>query len=399
MTVSEHDVGHMARALALAARGRGGTSPNPMVGCVVVRDGVVVGEGWHARAGGPHAEVVALAAAGESARGATAYVTLEPCCHTGRTGPCSEALLAAGVARVVIGRRDPNPRVDGGGIAALEARGVPCTSGVLEAACAELNRAFERWITTGTPWVTLKLATSLDGRIARAPGPGHAVTGPEAHAAMHALRSACDAVAVGSETALADDPRLTARGDFPGALPPLRVVFDSRLKVPRSARLYAAEPDAGASVAICALPEDHPRVTALRETGVIVISAGADGADGPRGAMGSTQAGRSSASAPGSSGQVSIPKALRALGSLQPSAVTSLLLEGGGGLAASFLAADLVDEVVLHQAPAFYGAEGVTACAPLPMARRGEPPVGRFRRVSSRPLGDDLEIVLRRLSQ
>jgi diaminohydroxyphosphoribosylaminopyrimidine deaminase/5-amino-6-(5-phosphoribosylamino)uracil reductase len=392
------DAHFMARALALAERGRGGTSPNPMVGAVLVRDGVVVGEGWHQRAGGPHAEVLALDAAGGAARGATAYVTLEPCCHHGRTGPCTDALIAAGVTRVVAGHRDPNPKVDGGGLAALRAAGIACEAGVLASACAELNRAFDRWITTGLPWVVLKLAMSLDGRIARRPGPGHAVTGPEAHAAVHALRAASDAVAVGSETALADDPRLTVRGDFPGHRPPLRVVFDSRLKVSRSARLYAPDPAAGRPVAVCALPPDHPRVREVEAAGVLVVSAPeTDPGRPPEPPGGPVARALGQEVAPGARlpSRVAIPAALRLLGGLAGGPVTSLLLEGGGGLAASFLAADLVDEIVTHVAPELYGAEGVAACAPLPMPGRAFGGA-RFVRASLRPLGADLEIVYRR---
>jgi diaminohydroxyphosphoribosylaminopyrimidine deaminase/5-amino-6-(5-phosphoribosylamino)uracil reductase len=395
---AELDARFMARALTLAERGRGGTSPNPMVGAVIVRDGAVVGEGWHRRAGGPHAEIEALAAAGAAARGGTAYVTLEPCCHTGRTGPCTEALVAAGVTRVVAGQRDPNPRVDGGGFAALSAAGVSCEAGVLEAACADLNRAFERWITTGLPWVVLKLALSLDGRLARRPGPGHAVTGPEAHAAVQALRAASDAVVVGSETALADDPRLTLRGEFPGARPPLRVVFDSRLKVSRSARLYAPDAAGGRPVAVCALPADHPRVREVTAAGVLVLSAPeTEPARAPEPAGGPVARALGHDAVPGARlpSRVAIPAALRLLGQLAETPVTSLLLEGGGGLAASFLAAGLVDEVVTHVAPEFYGAEGVAACAPLPLSGRAFPGA-RFRRASVRPLGDDLEVIYRR---
>ncbi len=360
---------HMARALELAARARGGTSPNPLVGCVIVKDGVVVGEGWHRRAGGPHAEIEALAVAGERARGATVYVTLEPCCHTGRTGPCSTALISAGVKAVVIARRDPNPRVAGGGVAALEAAGIVCETGLFEAEAAELNRIFEHWITTRLPYVVLKLAVSIDGRLAREPGPGHAVTGPVAHAAVHAWRAAVDGVAVGSETALVDDPQLTARGEFPEAQPPWRVVFDSRLKVPRSARIFAEA--APGAITVCALDPEHRRVAAVRAAGIRVICApGFDKKGQP-------------------TGRVDIRAALAALGAFEPEPLTSLLVEGGGGLAAAFLDSDAVDEVVMHIAPDFFGADGVTTCGPLKAVRS-------FERVATRVLGRDLEVVYRR---
>jgi diaminohydroxyphosphoribosylaminopyrimidine deaminase/5-amino-6-(5-phosphoribosylamino)uracil reductase len=358
----------MGEALSLARRGLGGTSPNPMVGAVIVKDGGVVGQGFHQRAGGPHAEVHALAEAGEAARGATAYVTLEPCCHHGRTPPCTDALIAAGVTRVVYGRRDRNPRVDGGGVAALEAAGIVCEGPVLESEAAELNRAFEHWISTGRPYVVLKLAMSIDGRIAKEPGPGHAVTGPEALSEVQALRAAADAIAVGSETALSDDPRLTLRGDFPGARPPERVVFDSRLRVPKSARIFSGtEPGA---IALTALHPAHPRVDELRAAGVEVISAAEYDAKGRP------------------TGRVDLELALSHLGA-RTSPITNLLVEGGGGIAAALLGRDLVDELVTHIAPDVYGAGGVASCGSL------KRPAG-LERVRVRPLGVDLEVVYRR---
>jgi len=359
----------MGQALDLAAKGRGGTSPNPMVGAVIVKDGAVVGRGWHKRAGEPHAEILALADAGELARGATVYVTLEPCCHTGRTGPCSEALIAAGVARVVVARRDVNPRVAGGGIAALHAAGILCETGILEDEARDLNRHFEHWMTTGRPWVVLKLAMSIDGRIAKAPGPGHAVTGDEVTAAVHRLRASVDAIAVGSETALTDDPRLTVRGEFPHAKAPTRVVFDSRLRVPRSSRVFAGEP--AESVTISALGAEHARVLELVERGAHLIAAPEFTAKGRP------------------THRVDVFKALEHLGARTPEPITSLLIEGGGGLAASFLDRDLVDEVAIFIAPDFFGADGVTGCGSMKAIRR-------FERRSVTPLGRDLEVLYRR---
>ncbi|HEX4406631.1 MAG TPA: bifunctional diaminohydroxyphosphoribosylaminopyrimidine deaminase/5-amino-6-(5-phosphoribosylamino)uracil reductase RibD, partial [Polyangia bacterium] len=231
----------MRRALVLAARGRGATRPNPMVGAVVARGGRILAEGFHRRVGGPHAEVNALARLSPgAARGATLYVNLEPCCHTGRTGPCTEAILAAGIARVVVGMRDPNPLVDGRGVARLRRAGVRVDLGCLEAESRALNRAFAIWVRERRPLVTLKAAASLDGFIAdgrprkrRAPA---WITGPEARLVAHELRAAHDAVLVGSGTVLADDPHLTVR--LPGAKEaPTRVVLDGRLRTPPKAKV------------------------------------------------------------------------------------------------------------------------------------------------------------------
>src|SRR3954468_23162188 len=201
----------MRRALELAERGRGLASPNPLVGAVVVRDGDVVGEGWHDGPGTPHAEAMALAAAGERARGSTVFVTLEPCDHFGRTGPCTQALIAAGVAEVVAAMRDPNPIVDGRGFAALERAGIAVRSGVLEREAERQNAAFVRHVTTGLPFVTLKVAATLDGKVAARDGSSRWITGEAARTDVHRMRGAADAVVVGAGTALADDPALTVR--------------------------------------------------------------------------------------------------------------------------------------------------------------------------------------------
>ena len=359
----------MARALALAAEGCGATSPNPMVGCVLVRDGEVVGEGHHPRAGEPHAEVFALRAGGERARGATAYVTLEPCNHHGRTPPCTEALLAAGVARVVVAAGDPNPLVAGRGLDRLRAAGVAVTTGVLAAEAHALNEAFERWITTRRPFVTLKLATSLDGRIAARTGASRWITGPAARARVHRMRADADAVLVGSGTALADDPRLTPRG-VPGPWrPPLRVVVDSRLRVPPSALAYDPSAPGGALVAT-ALPPDAPAARALEARGVTVWSL------------------------PSADGRVDLPALLDRLGARSPDAVTSVLVEGGGVLAAALLEAGRVDKLVLHMAPLLIGGDGLPAIGPLGLAAPADGPrwrIARFERVA--PDDADLELV------
>jgi diaminohydroxyphosphoribosylaminopyrimidine deaminase / 5-amino-6-(5-phosphoribosylamino)uracil reductase len=229
----------MRRALELAERGRWTVSPNPLVGCVLVRDGEVVGEGWHFRAGGPHAEVAALEAAGELAAGATAYVTLEPCGHAGRTGPCTQALLAAGVSRVVAAIPDPHPEA-GGGAAMLRADGVRVDVGVLAEEARRQNAVFLHGVAAGRPYVTLKLAVSLDGRIAAADGTSRWLTGPQARRHAHALRAEADAVAVGSGTVLADDPLLTVRLDGYAGPQPLRVVLDRRVRTRPSHRVHEA---------------------------------------------------------------------------------------------------------------------------------------------------------------
>lgn len=359
------DARWMTRALELAERGRGATSPNPMVGAVVVRAGREVGAGFHPRAGEPHAEVFALRAAGDAARGACVYVTLEPCDHHGRTPPCTEALIAAGVARVVVGARDPNPLVAGRGLARLADAGIEVTSGVLEARASRLNEAFNRWITTGRPFVTLKLATSLDGRIAAAGGASRWITGAAARSRVHRLRADADAVLVGAETALADDPQLNAR-DVPGDFaPPLRVVVDSRLRVPPTARAFAPLP--GGALVATAARDDGPAARALVERGVAVWSL------------------------PDGAGRVDLAALLAHLGARAPAPVTSVLVEGGGVLAGTLLAAGLIDKLVLHVAPIAIGADGRPAFGPLGLAAPADAPRLRFEPPTV--LGDDLELI------
>jgi diaminohydroxyphosphoribosylaminopyrimidine deaminase / 5-amino-6-(5-phosphoribosylamino)uracil reductase len=299
-----HDERWMRRALALADRGRYTVSPNPLVGCVVVRDGVVVGEGWHEHRGGPHAEAIALAAADGAARGATAYVTLEPCAHVGLTPPCTDALLAAGVARVVSAVEEPwLPAA--GGAALLREHGVEVTFGPLEAEARRQNRVFFHTVTTGRPFVVLKAAVSLDGRIAAADGTSQWITGPEARRRAHQLRAEADAVLVGSGTVLADDPRLTVRLPGYAGPQPLRVVLDGRGRVPATARVR----------------DDAAPVLVVTE---------ADGLD-----------------------------LHGVLARLWERGVRSLLVEGGATVAGSFLRADLVDELRCHVAPIVLGEKGL----------------------------------------
>ncbi|MCA1563615.1 MAG: bifunctional diaminohydroxyphosphoribosylaminopyrimidine deaminase/5-amino-6-(5-phosphoribosylamino)uracil reductase RibD, partial [Acidobacteria bacterium] len=310
------DRDYMARALALAARGRGRTSPNPMVGAVVVTpDGVVAGSGYHEQAGAPHAEIRALAAAGDRSRGATLYCTLEPCCHTGRTGPCVGPIVAAGIARVVAAMEDPNPLVCGGGFRYLRERGVVVTTGVCADAATGLNRPFLTLVRSGRPSVTLKAALSLDGRMADQPGRRTSLTGLAANRLVHRDRAEVDAVAVGSGTVLADDPLLTPRGAF-RARPLTRVIFDTRLRTPPSARLLST----------------------LAAGPVIIMST--------RAAIGMAQERADALIAAGAIiAPLDSPELTDALERLAARGIASLLVEGGATLHAAFCRARLVDRV------------------------------------------------------
>ena len=235
--MNDIDATYMKLALSLAARGAGWVSPNPMVGAVVVKDGQVVGRGYHRRAGAPHAEVEALRSAGEAARGADLYVTLEPCNHQGRTPPCTQAILAAGVRRVIIAARDPNPQVTGGGAEFLAARGVEVHEGLLDTEAQRLNEAWLHYVNTGRPWVMAKAACSLDGKIATVGGESQWLTGEAARGLGHRLRHRVDAIIVGIGTVLADNPQLTTRRPRGPAKDPIRVILDSRLRLPLTSRL------------------------------------------------------------------------------------------------------------------------------------------------------------------
>lgn len=322
MTQPVSDETAMARAVDLATTGIGRTSPNPVVGCVVLdRHGRVAGEGAHERAGGPHAEVLALERAGERAQAGTAVVTLEPCRHTGRTGPCTRALLEAGIARVVIAVLDPTTAA-GGGARELREAGVEVVTGVGATAAEHVNRAWLHAVTHERPYVTWKLAATLDGRTAAADGSSRWITGPEARTAVHALRAERDAVLVGTGTLRADDPHLAAR-EVPGARQPVRVAIDAAAAIPLTARMLD---QAAPSLVVVAEDVEHTRLT---DAGVEVLPV----ARGPRGLDPAT-----------------------VLAGLHARGVRSVLLEGGATLAASFVAADLVDEVVAHLAPALLGA-------------------------------------------
>ena len=325
----------MRRALDLAERGRGRTSPNPLVGCVVAHGDEVVGEGWHERAGEPHAEVHALRAAGAQARGATAYVTLEPCNHHGRTPPCTDTLLAAEITRVVIAALDPDPRVSGRGVARLREAGVEVVEGVLRAEAIALDPAYHTHRRLGRPWVRYKTAMTLDGKIATRTGRSRWITGDASRALVQRWRSEHDLVAVGVTTVLRDDPRLTARVD--GGRTPHKLVFDSVARTPADAALFAADEAGTAARVTVAVGPRAPaaRVDALRERGARVIV---------------SDDGR---------GRPSIGETLSRLGA---DGALSLLLEGGGTLAWSFAEARALDRLAWFIAPKLLGG---TAASPL----------------------------------
>ncbi|CAN5890550.1 bifunctional diaminohydroxyphosphoribosylaminopyrimidine deaminase/5-amino-6-(5-phosphoribosylamino)uracil reductase RibD [soil metagenome] len=327
MAVTETEEAWMRQALRLAARGRGKTSPNPMVGCVLVKDGVSVGAGWHHRAGEPHAEVLALRSAGDGARGSTAYVNLEPCAHQGRTPPCADALIEAGVSRVVAAMEDPDPRTAGKGMAALRDAGIGAESGLLESEARRLNEQYIRHRTIGLPFVTYKAGMSLDGRTAAADGSSQWITSEPARRDAHRLRAQSDAICAGVGTVLADDPRLTVRG-IPGARSPLRVVVDSSARTPAGARVLSSE---APTMVFTAAGDSHSAVTALKEAGVEVVCV------------------------PGEAGKVDIADMLRILGDR---GIVSLLLEGGATLAGAFAREGLIDRYVFYLAPKLLGASG-----------------------------------------
>jgi diaminohydroxyphosphoribosylaminopyrimidine deaminase / 5-amino-6-(5-phosphoribosylamino)uracil reductase len=370
MPAPPDDLPHMRAALALARRGLGNAWPNPAVGCVLVRDGRVVGRGWTQPGGRPHAETEALRRAGpEAARGATAYVTLEPCSHHGRTPPCCDALIAAGVGRVVVAVQDPDSRVNGRGLTRLRAAGIAVEVGLCAAEAHAINAGFIRRTRTGRPVLTLKLATTLDGRIATAQGESRWITGPEARREAHALRARHDAVLVGSGTVLADDPDLTCRLPGMSRIPALRVIADARLRTPLAARLVVTARQA--PTWIVTRPGHPPSVrAAFQEAGVEILTVpAADPAGLDLSAV---------------------------LGTLAHRGVTCVLAEGGAALAAGLLRADLVDRIAWFHAPAVMGGDGRAAADPLPVTGLAGMP--RFHRVASRPLGEDWLTELERSS-
>jgi len=356
----------MRIALAQARRSLGRTFPNPAVGAVVYRGDRLLGRGRTRPPGGAHAEVAALESArrrhGPAAlRGASLAVTLEPCCHAGRTGPCTEALLEAGIGRVFVGHLDPHVQVSGRGVARLRRAGVAVTVGVLEAECRVQHRGFLSVCERGRPFVTLKLAGSLDGRIATASGESRWISGERARRAVHRLRERTDAIAVGSATALADDPALTARRGGRVVHEPVRVLVDSRLRVPPTARLLAGH--AGRTWVLCGQDASARRRRALEAAGARVLAV-------PR-------RGR----------HLELARALRILAR---EGLTELLVEGGGGLAAALLREGLVDEIRWFVAPRLIGGDGRPALGPL--GGRALARLPRLREPRVRRLGEDVEI-------
>jgi diaminohydroxyphosphoribosylaminopyrimidine deaminase/5-amino-6-(5-phosphoribosylamino)uracil reductase len=350
----------MTRALELAWRGWGRVQPNPLVGAVVVKDGAIVGEGWHAEYGGPHAETVALANAGDRARGAAMIATLEPCAHHGKQPPCAGALVAAGVRRLVAALADPNP-VAAGGAARLRAAGVEVELGLLERAAAVQNAIFLHAHRDHTrPFVALKLATTLDGRIADANGNSRWISGPEARQFVHWLRAGFDAIAVGGVTARADDPSLTVRGPIQPRVAPLRVVFAADGDLPGSLALVKG---AGTvpTVAVVSPSAKRSRLEPLEMAGVDLVRT---------------------------------PDLNGALRTLRERGVTSLLVEGGGRLAGALLAADLVDRFYWVQSPLWLGTGAVPAIAGLPTTHLEDAP--RWSVSDRRALGDDTLLVMDR---
>lgn len=322
MSFSAVDHGMMARALQLAERGLWTTSPNPRVGCVLVRDGEIVGEGWHEKAGEPHAEVHALRAAGDKARGAIAYVTLEPCSHHGRTPPCAEALIAAGVSRVVAAMTDPNPLVAGQGLALLQAAGIATASGLLENEARELNIGFVSRMTRGRPWLRLKAAASLDGKTALNNGLSQWITGPDARRDGHAWRARACAILTGIGTVRDDDPQLNVR-DVATTRQPLRVVVDSKLETPLTAKILRGGP-----VLIAGAVDDEKRTELLRAAGAEVVIL------------------------PNPQGKVELKDLLEELGRR---GVNEVHAEAGFKLNGSLLREGLVDELLLYLAPCLIG--------------------------------------------
>jgi diaminohydroxyphosphoribosylaminopyrimidine deaminase/5-amino-6-(5-phosphoribosylamino)uracil reductase len=362
MTFSTTDQRAMARAIALAERGLNTTTPNPRVGCVLMRNDIVIGEGWHPHAGAPHAEVFALRQAGEAARGATAYVTLEPCAHFGRTPPCADALIAAGIQRVVVALEDPNPLVAGRGIARLNAAGIDTALGLLATEAHELNIGFISRMTRGRPWVRLKAAASLDGKTALGNGVSQWLTGPAARADGHRWRARACAILTAIGTVKADDPQLTVR-DLPCERQPLRVLIDPRLEVAPTARILQ-----GAPALIVTATIDAARARPLTDLGHRVLSL----------------------PAAHEHERVDLPALLREFAALE---LNEIHVEAGAGLNGALLAADCVDELLLYLAPLATGnrARGIFDLPALTTLESAP----RFSFHDCRQIDNDLRIIAR----
>ncbi|KJS15664.1 MAG: DeoR faimly transcriptional regulator [Peptococcaceae bacterium BRH_c4b] len=351
----------MSNALELAARATGRTSPNPMVGAVLVKDGKIVGSGYHHRAGTPHAEVHALREAGGKARGATLYVTLEPCCHHGRTGPCTEAVIEAGVTRVVAAMTDPNPLVAGRGLDKLREAGIEAESGLLEKEARRLNEVFIKYITVRQPFVVLKAAMSLDGKIATRTGDSQWITGIESREYVHHLRDHYDAIMVGINTVLADNPSLTTRLPGGGGRDPVRIVLDSAARTPPEARVLRVESPAP-TIIVTTTAAPAERLAVLEDAGARIITVDGDG------------------------GRVDLRVLMKKLAAME---ICSVLVEGGGQVHASVLAAGVADKVIWFIAPKLIGG----ASAPGPVGGQGVERLAEavsIRRVNVTRFGEDI---------
>lgn len=362
------DLGSMRAALALARRGLGTVWPNPAVGCVLVKEGHVVGRGWTQPGGRPHGETEALRRAGEAACGATAYVSLEPCCHWGKTPPCTEALIGAGVRRVVIALEDPDPRVAGHGIRQLRAAGLDVETGLCGEEAAEVNAGFLNRLRLGRPLVTLKLATSLDGRIATPGGESRWISGPEARQRTHALRADHDAILVGIGTVLADDPQLTCRLPGLDSRSPVRVVIDRHLRIPATSRLIVDAHRIPTWI-VTLRSADPAHRDAVLPRGVTLIDVDPD-----------------------PTGQIDLAAALEAIGAR---GITRLLVEGGAGLATALIRARLVDRLAWVHAPLLIGGDGIPAIATLGLPALSDSPA--FDRLSTEAVGEDVLTTFRAL--
>ena len=334
------NISYMKTAIGLARRGVGKTSPNPAVGAVVVKKGRVVGRGYHRRAGLPHAEIEALNEAGRRARGGDLYVTLEPCNHTGRTPPCTESIIAAGVERVFVGSTDPNPLVAGRGVKRLKRAGITVTAGILEGESARINEAYNKFITTRLPYVTLKMAATLDGRIATGSGESKWITGERSRRHVHKMRGETDAVMVGSGTVERDNPALTTR--YAKGRDPVRVVVDSEMKIPLTARLFSRE---GRVIIATTRRAPKDRVSEAEERGATILLL------------------------PSVKGGVSLKRLMIKLGEM---GIMSVMIEGGSRLAASSVRSGIVDKLCLFYAPKMIGDDGVPLLGGVEVKRLGD---------------------------
>ena len=360
----DSDRNYMRLALREAKKGIGKTSPNPCVGAIVVKNNKVVGKGHHKRAGTPHAEIHALKEAGKRAKSATLYVTLEPCNHTGRTPPCTEAVLKAGISRVVIGMLDPNPGVAGGGAETLASKGVAVSSDILENECREINLPFIKHTTTGLPWVIMKAGMSIDGRIAAASGQSTQITGESSLRYVHVLRNQVDAILIGIGTALVDDPSLTTRLHHRrgSGNDPLRVVLDAELHLPESATMLQQESSAPTWI-FCARGADKRKRRKLERAGAVVKTVPVS-----------------------SKGMLDLKTVLTVLGQAH---ITTVLVEGGSKVHGSFLQANLADQILLFVAPVFLGDQGVPLAS---FSGKKKTDMSQLKIMSTRRYGEDVLI-------